>query len=212
MLWRAILRQTHEVLRKHINPTTITSSVLHEDEAKQIAHIEREEGRLQAVDQLIYKLLKLQNEDWTILFPEALKIQHPEVFDAVTKAGEDLLKEDVFAKCTKEDIFVQPKHAVSKTITSGGGILELQEFGVCLEIPAGALRGKEDISVSVVSANDDHPPLGDNFILAPMVHLEPDGLQFLRPITLTVIHSGVDLKLRNLQVWNRTGKKGTRKF
>ena len=208
MLWRAILRKTHEILRRHINPTAVTSSVLHEDDVKQLAHIEREQGRLQAVDQLIYKLLKLQDQGWTNSFRNALKTQHPEVIGAVTKAGEDLLREDVFTRCVKEDIFVQSKYIVSKTITSAGGILELQEFGVRLEIPAGALRGKEDISVSVVSSIDDHPPLGDNFILAPMVQLEPDELKFSRPITLTVQHSGVDLKLKNLQVWSKTGNKG----
>ena len=40
-----------------------------------------------------------------------------------------------------------------------------------------------------------------------MWHQEPDGLLFLRPIMQTVTHSGVDLKLRNLQVWNKTGNK-----
>ena len=208
LLWRAILRQTHEVLRRHINPTAVSSSLLHEDDVKQIAHIERGEGRLQAVDQLIYKLLKLQIQDWMKSFRNALKTQHPEVSDAVTKAGEDLLREGVFTRCVKADIFLQSKYIVSETITSAGGILELQEFGVRLEIPAGALSGKEDISVSVVSSIDDHPPLGDNFILAPMVQLEPDGLKFSRPITLTVQHSGVDLKHRNLQVWSKTGNKG----
>ena len=212
MLWRAILRKTHEILRRHINPTAVTSSVLHEDDVKQLAHIEREQGRLQAVDQLIYKLLKLQDQGWTNSFRIALKTQHPEVIGAVTKAGEDLLREDVFTRCVREDIFLQSKYIVSETITSAGGVLELQEFGVRLEIPAGALHGKEDISVSIVSSNDDHPPLGDNFILAPMVRLEPDGLQFLRPVTLTVTHSGVDLTLTNLQVWKKTGGKGMRAF
>ena len=203
LLWRAILRRTHGVLRRHVNPTTVTCSVLNEDDVKQLAHIEREQGRLQAVDQLIYKLLKLKDQDWTNSFPNALKTHHPGVYDAVTKARKDLLKEEVFTSC---------KYNVSKAITSDGGILELQEFGVSLEIPAGALRGKEDISVSVVSSMNDHPPLGDNFILAPVVQLEPDGLQFFRPVTLTVTHPSDDLKLRNLQVWYKTGNKGMIKF
>ena len=86
---------------------------------------------------------KLQDQGWMESFRNALKTQHPEVFDAVTKAGEDLLRESVFARCVKADIFLQSKYIVSETITSAGGILELQKFGVRLEIPAGALRGKE---------------------------------------------------------------------
>ena len=113
----------------------------------------------------------------------------------------------------RENMSVRYIKTVSKTITSDGGILELQEFGVHLEIPSGALRGKEDISVSVVSSKEDHPPLGDNFIIAPIVQIEPDGLQFSKPFTLTITHTGNDLKLRNLQVWwKETGNKGKEKL
>ena len=44
-----------------------------------------------------------------------------------------------------------------------------------------------------------------------MWHQEPDGLQFLRPITLSITHSGVDLSLtafRNMQVRHKAGNKG----
>ena len=95
----------------------------------------------------------------------------------MTNAKEDFLKEDLFCSC---------RYAVRDTIGSDGGSLELQEFNVYLDIPSGALREKEDISLSVVPTNDDHPPLRDNFIIAPIVQLDPDGLQFLRPVTLTV--------------------------
>ena len=200
LLWRAVVRQTHDVLRKHINPTNVAQSVLSEDHANQIAQTERHEGRLQATDQLIDILLKLKDLRWTNLFPIALQMQHSEVYDKIKEVKEGLLEKDVFSKC---------RYTVGDTVSSDGGILELQEFDVRLEIPAGALNEKEYISVSVVSPNDDHPPLGDNFIIAPMVMLEPDGLQFLKPITLSVKHSAVDLKLRNVQVWNKTGDKGT---
>ena len=61
LLWRAIVRQTHDVIRRQINPTTVAGSVLSEEDAKQIAQTEQNEGRLKAVDQLVYKLLKLKN-------------------------------------------------------------------------------------------------------------------------------------------------------
>ena len=74
-------------------------SVFSEKEASQIAQTERNEGRLQAVDQLFNKLLKLKDLRWTNLFPIILKTQHPEVFDKVTKTRDGLLKEDVFSRC-----------------------------------------------------------------------------------------------------------------
>ena len=65
-------------------PHVFTASVLLEEEANQIAQTERNEGRLQAVDQIICKLFKLKDRHWTDLFPIALTNQHPEMFDAVT--------------------------------------------------------------------------------------------------------------------------------
>ena len=200
LLWRAVVRQTHDMLRKHINPTNVARSVLSKDHWIQIAQTELTEGRLEAVDQLIDMLLKLKDLRWTNSFPITLQTQHSDVYAKVKEVKEGLLKEDVFSKC---------RYTVADTITSDGGILELQEFGVRLEIPGGAIREKEYISVSVISPKDDHPPLGDHFIVAPMVMLEPDGLQFVKPIMLSVKHSAVDLKLRNLQVWNKTGDNGT---
>ena len=93
LMWRAIVRQTNEVLRRHIRPTTFASSVLSEENANQIARTEQNEGRLQAAGQLISKLLKLQESHWTDSFFMALKNQHPEVINAVTKAKQDLEEE-----------------------------------------------------------------------------------------------------------------------
>ena len=189
----------HETLRRRINPTRVAVSVLLEEEANQIAQTKQNEGRLQAADQLIDKLLKRNHLRWTNTFPTALKDQHPEVFDEVIKAREDLLVEDAFSRC---------RYTVGDTIGPDGGSLELQDFDVHLEIPAGALLEKEDISMSVISPKDGHPPLNDNSIIAPIVMLEPDGLQFLRPTKLKTKHSGIDLKYNHLQVWRKTGNKG----
>ena len=198
LLWRGIVRHTHETLRHHLNPTRVAASVLLE-KANHIAQTEENEGRLKAVDQLIYTLLKLKSLRWTISLPKALEKQHRDMFDDLTKAREDLLKEEVFSRC---------RYNVTDTVSADVHVLKLQKFGVRLEIPAGALQQETDISVSVISPKNDHPPLGDNFIVAPMVMLEPDGLQFLRSVTLTVKHSGMDLKLRHLQVWKKTNNKG----
>ena len=92
-----------------------------------------------------------------------------------------------------------------KLIGSGGDALTIGEDIVRLDIPAQALNKPTEISVSMISRSSDHPPLGDDkFIISPIVRLEPDGLQFLRPVTISVKHSAVELSYRNLQIWTRS--------
>ena len=97
-MWRAIIRQTHEQLKTYIHPTNVAVEVLLEEDSNQIAQMEQKEGRSQAVDQLISKLLSLKDVRWTNSFPNALKNQHPVLFDAVTKAKETFLKEELAAR------------------------------------------------------------------------------------------------------------------
>ena len=94
LLWRVIVRKTYEVIQEHINPTTVACSVLSGEDANQIAQAEQTEGRLEAVNLLINKLIKLNDTRWTRLFPISLEKQHPKVFVAVAKAKEDILKEE----------------------------------------------------------------------------------------------------------------------
>ena len=101
LLWRAIVHRTHQELQKYIHPTNVAIEVLSEEDAIQVAQTEQSEGRLQAVNQLINKLLKLKDASWTNSFPNALKNQHPEVFDKVTKAKEDFLNEELAARTIK---------------------------------------------------------------------------------------------------------------
>ena len=199
LLWRAIVHKTQEELQRLIDPTSVAKSVLSKEDGDQIATTEEFEGRVKAVDELINKLLKLKNLRWTRLFPMALKKQHPDVYAILTEAKSDLLKNEMFSRC---------KFNVTDTIDHNGGFLELPEFDVHLEVPPGAIPEEETLSVSIVTPDHDHPPLGNNLILAPMVLLEPDGIPFQKPITLTVGHSGVDLKLRHLQVWYKTRNAG----
>ncbi|XP_072037085.1 uncharacterized protein [Amphiura filiformis] len=82
---------------------------------------------------------------------------------------------------------------------------ELADGIAWLEIPSGALGKAKSITLSTVSPETDHPPLGDDkFIIGPIVRLEPDRLRFLRPVTLNVKHAAVDLALRDLEVWTKT--------
>ena len=90
LLWRAILRQTYEVIRRDISPITIACSVLTEKDANQIVQTEQNEGHFQAADQLVNRLLELTDIEWTNSLPTALKKNHPVVFDAVTEARETI--------------------------------------------------------------------------------------------------------------------------
>ncbi|XP_072017101.1 uncharacterized protein [Amphiura filiformis] len=110
---------------------------------------------------------------------------------------------------------------VSELIGPEGGTLGFDDNIAQLIIPPGALEKPTQIVLSIVSPETEHPPLGDKFIIAPIVRLEPDGLQFLRHVTLTVKHAAVDLAPKDLEVWTKTagrnanwllhfdGKKGT---
>ena len=141
----------------------------------------------------------MREPKWIGRFADALEEQLPAMFHRVIKIRDALMKEEVFSE------FATCRAMESKTVGVEGAIVELEDFGVRLEIPHGAVPKEELVSVSAVSPKkEDHPPLGDNFIVAPIVKLEPDGLQFKKPVTLKVQHSGVDLTLRNLQIWNKT--------
>ena len=98
LLWRAVVRRTYDVIQRHINPTTVARSVLSKYDTNQIEQTEQTEGRLQAVDQLVNKLIKLKDVNWTVSLPFVLKKYHPDVFEAVAKAKGDLLKENWAAR------------------------------------------------------------------------------------------------------------------
>ncbi|XP_072047932.1 uncharacterized protein [Amphiura filiformis] len=86
-------------------------------------------------------------------------------------------------------------------IDSKGGIISLPDVDVVLKIPQGAL--KESITASVtVDAMEEHPTLEeDQLILGPVISCKPDGQKFLKPVTISVPHSGVNITERCLQVW-----------
>ncbi|XP_022106129.1 uncharacterized protein LOC110987583 isoform X2 [Acanthaster planci] len=83
---------------------------------------------------------------------------------------------------------------VMKCVDHTGGILELFDGEVCLEIPPGALRDGqvEEITLSVVW-NDKHiPPLKlTDMNAAPIVQCGPNGLRFEKPVLLKLPHCAV---------------------
>ncbi len=82
---------------------------------------------------------------------------------------------------------------VSRTVTSAGGQLTVQGADgttYTLTVPEGALLGREMIRMTPVTRVDALPLRGG---LIGSVHLEPKGLEFLEPLTLTVTpRTGVD--------------------
>ncbi|XP_072048105.1 uncharacterized protein [Amphiura filiformis] len=92
----------------------------------------------------------------------------------------------------------------SETIDSHGGIISLSDVDVVLKIPQGAL--KESIAASVtVDAMEEHPTLEeDQLILGPVISCKPDGEKFLKPVTISVPHSGVNINEKCLQVWRKS--------
>ena len=85
----------------------------------------------------------------------------------------------------------------------------LPDYDVSLKIPAGAVTKNVDITISTVSPFDAQLPNVDNFeVIAPIISLEPDNLQLLKPATLTVGHSAVCLVRRCLQLWTKSSQAG----
>ena len=201
LLWRAVIRKFHTEMQRDLAPTSIAKLVLCGEASREVERMETAQGRTQAVDLLIDTLLEMREPKWIGRFADALEEQLPDLFHRVIEIRDAFMKEEVFAE------FSACICMVSKTVTAEEAILKLEDFGVILEIPQGAIPKEELVSMSIVSPNIDHPPLdmlGDNFIVAPVVRLDPDGLQFKKPLTLTVRHSGTDLKLKNLKIWKKT--------
>ena len=102
----------------------------------------------------------------------------------------------------------------SAVIDSNGGMVQLNDAR--LQVPEGALpKGKEHtISISLHNGNENGAPvLSDNaMLIGPWVHCEPSGLQFLKPVTITLPHSARNILQRNIKILmsSEIGKKRVR--
>ncbi len=89
----------------------------------------------------------------------------------------------------------------SKRIDSSGGMINIPEVDVILKIPKGAVKKSTLLSVTV-DPMEKHPTVQtDQLILGPVISCKPDGQKFLKPVTIVVPHSGVNVTERCLQVW-----------
>ncbi|XP_072044865.1 uncharacterized protein [Amphiura filiformis] len=161
--------------------------------------MEQTKGRAAALDLLISQLLELQTPNWIQIFQSLLRQHYPRILEVIETVRGELVGDDLVASC---------RYQVSKMVTPRGDVLELPDVGVRLEVPTDALDKDELISVSVMATRESHPPLGDRFIVGPIVRLEPDRIELRRPVTLTVRHSGIDLTQQNLQIWTKVESYG----
>ncbi len=112
LLWRAVLKRTHQALRRTIKATqmfaylVVDDSMLTDDDEDEIETKERHEGQRKAADLLLFKLMQLKKSDWHQGFLAGLQRVFPELVPVVSKARGDLLKEDWFASSKSALMFI----------------------------------------------------------------------------------------------------------
>ena len=101
--------------------------------------------------------------------------------------------------------YPEPSHVSTATQNIGNheGTLHLPDRDVTLNIPEGALPPGDPVKISLqVDTNKQHPPLQeDQITLGHIITCKPDGLKFLKPVTLSIPHSGINITEHCLQVW-----------
>ncbi|XP_072039196.1 uncharacterized protein [Amphiura filiformis] len=105
LLWRAVLKRTHQDLRRTagIKASQLLlylvgeGSMLSEDDEDEIETKEKLEGRRKAVDLLLFKLTQLKKPDWHKGFLAGLQQEAPSLVPMITDARDKLLQEKWFA-------------------------------------------------------------------------------------------------------------------
>ncbi|XP_072051078.1 uncharacterized protein [Amphiura filiformis] len=103
------------------------------------------------------------------------------------------------------------KWTKSTYIDERGGQLSIDGSCARLKIPPGALpkgQGKL-ITVSLDWVQD--PPLQDNqWVIGPSIQCEPDGLQFNKPVTISLEHSAVNITTGDVIIISKSNTHGPR--
>ena len=94
-------------------------------------------------------------------------------------------------------------------LDSRGGTLSLQEIGVTLEVPEGSLERETPADVSM-TLHQGCPPLDDDHLmLTPIIKCGPPGVEFNRPVTLSLPHSEddyEDIKKEDISLWYKSSQ------
>ena len=106
----------------------------------------------------------------------------------------------------------------AENIDCQGGVVCLSDLNVSLKIPFGALPPGDPVQIALtVDTDEKHPTLQeDQLILGQVINCKPDGLKFLKPVTLSVPHSVINISPHCMQVWcksdTETGKDSWKKI
>ena len=138
-------------------------------------------------------------EDIVVLCSETTHYQRPQWKQMSEKVGCDLYEECVAFSTTHFSLFtvasVMPYHSASLVISSNeGGRLTVPECpGLEVQIPAGSLSHCEESTITATVYYSDPPTLGhldgpDSTLslASPIVGLEPHGIYFLQPVTVSL--------------------------
>ena len=102
-----------------------------------------------------------------------------------------------------EDV-ISRQFTLTESLSNEGGTVSLSNLNVTLHIPKDALPPGDKTPITVtVDTNEKHPLSlkDDQLILGSVISCKPEGQKFLKPITLSIPHSGLNVNLNNLQVW-----------
>ena len=93
----------------------------------------------------------------------------------------------------------------TERINNEGGKVSLDDLDMSIKIPQGALSSQEGIGISLtVDTKEAHAPLEDTqLVLGPVFSCQPDGQIFDKPVTISVPHSGLNIKTACVQVWRK---------
>ncbi|XP_072043460.1 uncharacterized protein [Amphiura filiformis] len=95
----------------------------------------------------------------------------------------------------------------SMDINQDGGKIEVNDTGVSIKIPPGAIPDEEPVEITASVHWDKeyhHTIQGNDIIIGPAIHCKPDGLRFKKPVQITFPHSAENITAKQLAVWTRT--------
>ena len=101
-------------------------------------------------------------------------------------------------------------------LDSRGGTLSLPEIGVTLQVPEDSLPTQiptADISMTLHQGHDHQdgsPPIdNDHLMMTPIIKCGPAGMEFARPVTLSLPHSEDDyenIKKEDIFLWYKSNQ------
>ena len=100
---------------------------------------------------------------------------------------------------------------ISSVIDHMGGKLTIEGTHASLEIPKGALKvgHQVEITMSLHWRSHNPPSLEDHqFQIGPCVKCQPEGIVFLKPVTLAMPHSALNATEKYVKILTKLAKNG----